>query len=105
MFTEMRYSRPPTLPLPLPRSFPPGPQTNHSHTPHRAALNIPKTTDILDHIYSLPSTAEQEDAMAAIRAIEGAAMLEQKPQVGLVQLMRYLEGRGVRKGICTRNFE
>lgn len=32
-------------------------------------------------------------------------MASQKPQPGLVQLMDYLDGRGVPKGICTRNFE
>ncbi|SLM36269.1 had superfamily [Lasallia pustulata] len=71
----------------------------------RAALGIPKTTDILDHIYALPTAAAQEAAMASIRAIEAAAMQTQEPQAGLLQLMRYLEGRGVRKGICTRNFD
>lgn len=32
-------------------------------------------------------------------------MLRQEPQPGLEELMEYLEKRGVRKGICTRNFE
>ena len=32
-------------------------------------------------------------------------MAAQKPQPGLQELMRYLDGRGMRKGICTRNFE
>ncbi|MCJ1254090.1 hypothetical protein MMC24_001904 [Lignoscripta atroalba] len=70
----------------------------------RAALSIPKTTDILTHIYSLPAP-DQEPAMESIRAIESQAMTAQKPQPGLLELMRYLEGRGMRKGICTRNFE
>ena len=43
--------------------------------------------------------------MTAIRAIEATAMLKQQPQAGLMELMSYLEFRGVRKGICTRNFE
>ena len=43
--------------------------------------------------------------MEKIRAIERTAMAAQKPQPGLVALMEYLERRGVRKGICTRNFE
>ncbi|KAL9121024.1 MAG: hypothetical protein Q9187_002424 [Circinaria calcarea] len=70
----------------------------------RSALSIPKTTDILTHIYSLPSPA-QESAMDSVRAIESDAMKAQKAQPGLQELMQYLEGRGVRKGICTRNFE
>ncbi|KAI9813618.1 MAG: hypothetical protein M1827_003689 [Pycnora praestabilis] len=70
----------------------------------RKAVNIPQTIDILDHIYSLP-TSEQETAMNKIRAVEGEAMLKQTPQAGLVELMGYLESRGLQKGICTRNFD
>ena len=69
-----------------------------------AALGISKPTDILDHIYSLPP-AEQEPAMEKIRHIERTAMKTQKPQIGLVALMDYLDSRSIRKGICTRNFE
>jgi hypothetical protein len=29
----------------------------------------------------------------------------QVPQAGLVTLMEFLDKKGVRKGICTRNFE
>ena len=43
--------------------------------------------------------------MAKIRQIEGDAMLKQRPQIGLIELMDYLERRGMRKAICTRNFE
>jgi phosphoglycolate phosphatase-like HAD superfamily hydrolase len=43
--------------------------------------------------------------MEKIRDIERKAMRIQKPQVGLVELMDYLDARGIRKGICTRNFE
>ncbi|MCJ1385655.1 hypothetical protein MMC17_008778 [Xylographa soralifera] len=43
--------------------------------------------------------------MESIRTIERTAMAAQKPQPGLVALMEYLEKRGVRKGICTRNFD
>ncbi|KAF2812050.1 HAD-like protein [Mytilinidion resinicola] len=70
----------------------------------RATLGIEKPTDILDHIYTLPE-AEQETAMEKIRQIERNAMKVQKPQVGLVELMDYLDSRGIRKGICTRNFD
>ncbi|KAK0517088.1 hypothetical protein JMJ35_000243 [Cladonia borealis] len=70
----------------------------------RAALSIPKTTDILDHIHSLPEPA-QSQAQTAIRAIETSAMIEQEPQPGLNELMEYLESRHVRMGLCTRNFD
>ncbi|KAL2048826.1 hypothetical protein ABVK25_010884 [Lepraria finkii] len=69
----------------------------------RAALSIPKSTDVLDHIHSLPEPA-QSHAQAAIRAIESAAMIEQEPQPGLNDLIEYLEMRKVRMGLCTRNF-
>lgn len=32
-------------------------------------------------------------------------MADQQPQPGLVLLMDYLESRGVRRALCTRNFE
>lgn len=70
----------------------------------RSVLSISRQTDILEHIYSLPEGA-QEKAMASIRAIEAEAMTLQTPQPGLVTLMTYLDSRGVRKGICTRNFD
>jgi hypothetical protein len=70
----------------------------------RSALAIDKSIDILDHIYSL-SPSQQEEAHAKIQAIERKAMQEQVPQPGLGELMECLEGWGVRKGICTRNFE
>ncbi|KAL8951652.1 MAG: hypothetical protein Q9222_002380 [Ikaeria aurantiellina] len=70
----------------------------------RSALNIPKSTDILDHIHSLPQPA-QDEAQTAIRAIERAAMVEQEPQPGLEELISYLERRGMRMGLCTRNFD
>jgi HAD superfamily hydrolase (TIGR01549 family) len=70
----------------------------------RSALDIPKTTDILDHIYSLAQPA-QSLAQEKIRAIERAAMSTQQPQAGLVELMDYLDSRSVPKGICTRNFD
>jgi HAD superfamily hydrolase (TIGR01549 family) len=69
-----------------------------------SALGIDKSTDILDHIYSLQD-AEQEEAQEKVREIERNAMKKQKPQAGLVQLMDYLDSRGLKKGICTRNFD
>ncbi|KAF2114322.1 HAD-like domain-containing protein, partial [Lophiotrema nucula] len=77
---------------------------NYMFAEMRAALNIQKPTDILDHIYSLPES-EQEAAQEKIRAIERSAMSTQKPQSGLVKLMDYLDSRGIPKGICTRNFD
>ena len=70
----------------------------------RAAINITKPVDILDHIYSLPAD-EQEAALEKIRAIERTAMSSQEAQPGLVPLMSYLETKNIPKGICTRNFD
>lgn len=70
----------------------------------RAAISISKGTDILDYIYTLPDP-EQEEAMEKIRAIERGAMASQKPQPGLVELMKYLDTMNMNKGICTRNFD
>lgn len=71
----------------------------------RDALGIDKSIDILDHVYSLPTPAAQETALESIRTIEREAMKSQVAQPGLADLMLYLDGRGVRKGICTRNFD
>lgn len=77
---------------------------NYMFASMRAAVGIPKHVDILDHIHSLPDQ-QQRDAFAQIQAIEREAMAEQVPQAGLVGLMEFLDQRGVRKGICTRNFD
>ncbi|KAK4657761.1 hypothetical protein QC762_200790 [Podospora pseudocomata] len=71
----------------------------------RSALGIPKSVDILDHVYSLPTPEDQHTAMEKIRTIEREAMLTQVPQPGLAPLMSYLDSRSIRKGICTRNFD
>ena len=71
---------------------------------YRQVLSISSKTDILEHIYSLP-TEQQLEATAAIQEIESAAMGLQEPQPGLEDLMGYLEMRGLRKALCTRNFE
>lgn len=70
----------------------------------RAALGIPKSVDILQHIESLPP-AQQPAAVESIRAIERRAMDSQVPQPGLASLMAFLDARSVRKAICTRNFD
>ena len=71
----------------------------------RSALGISKAQDILEHVYSLPTPEQQNQAMELIREIERQAMIKQVAQPGLAQLMAYLDERGVRKGICTRNFD
>lgn len=71
----------------------------------RSALGISKSQDILEHVYSLPTPERQHQAMETIRDIERRAMAQQVAQPGLAQLMAYLDERGVRKGICTRNFD
>ena len=73
-------------------------------TQMRSAVGIPKSADILDFIHALPPT-EQERAFAQVEAIEKDAMSRQVPQPGLAALLRFLDGRGVKKAICTRNFE
>lgn len=70
----------------------------------RSALGITKEVDILDHIYSLPES-DQAAAHEKIQAIEREAMAKQIPQAGLVTLMEYLDKKGIKKGICTRNFD
>lgn len=73
----------------------------------RAALGgIPKTTDILEHVYGLPTEAEREAGMEAVRAVERRSMAEQRAQPGLGELMAHLEDvRRLPKAICTRNFD
>lgn len=69
----------------------------------RQAVNIPADRDILDYVHSL-AEREQTEAFAAIQAIERRAMAAQVPQPGLVTLMEYLDRKGIKKAICTRNF-
>jgi hypothetical protein len=97
MFAQMRLSFPPYM-FYLPRLIYPPQLTN------RSVLGISPKTDILGHISSLPAE-ERPAAHATVCAIESTAMMRQEPQPGLGELMEYLEKRGVRKGICTRNFE
>ncbi|KAI1207288.1 HAD-like protein [Annulohypoxylon truncatum] len=78
---------------------------NHMFAQMRSVLQIPKSVDILEHIYSLPTASEQESAMESIRAIERVSMAQQVAQPGLAELMAYLDRHRVPKGICTRNFE
>lgn len=89
----------------VPNSFPHSEPQNYMFGEMRKALQITKEVDILEHIYSLPTPGSRESAMESVRQIERTAMAEQKAQPGLVELMRYLDARGVPKGICTRNFD
>ncbi|KAF2773791.1 HAD-like protein [Teratosphaeria nubilosa] len=70
----------------------------------RSALGITKDIDILDHVHSLPEP-QQTEAFDKIKGIERTAMAKQVPQAGLVTLMEFLDRHGIRKGICTRNFD
>ncbi|KAM0233714.1 hypothetical protein ACHAPO_007002 [Fusarium lateritium] len=70
----------------------------------RDILGINKTTDILEHIETLP-TSEQSEALESIRDIERKAMKTQTPQPGLMTLMAYLDTNTIPKAICTRNFD
>ncbi|KAI0549982.1 HAD-like protein [Xylaria curta] len=78
---------------------------NYMFPQMRSILGIPKSVDILTHISSLPTASEREEAMESIRAIERGAMASQEAQPGLDTLMTYLQDQGIRKAICTRNFE
>ncbi|KAF9891966.1 hypothetical protein FE257_002929 [Aspergillus nanangensis] len=71
----------------------------------RAALGIDKKTDILHHIRGLPTAEAKTEAADKIKAIEREAMRHQEPQPGLVQLMDYLHSKGIKRALCTRNFE
>ncbi|KAJ4021967.1 hypothetical protein NW752_000832 [Fusarium irregulare] len=70
----------------------------------RDVLGINKTTDILEHIDTLPKS-EQTGALESIRNIERQAMETQTPQPGLMTLMAYLDANAIPKAICTRNFD
>ena len=72
---------------------------------YSAALGIDKSIDILHHIRDLPTPDARLAAADKIKAIEREAMRAQQPQPGLVELMDYLQGRGVQRALCTRNFE
>ncbi len=70
----------------------------------RDAVGIPKESDILDYIHAL-SEQEQQQAFEKIQDIERRAMSQQVPQAGLVSLLEWLDKNGLKKGICTRNFD
>ncbi|GIK03052.1 hypothetical protein Aspvir_007118 [Aspergillus viridinutans] len=78
---------------------------NYMFTEMRKALGIDKKVDILHHIRDLPTATERTAAAEKIKAIEREAMSHQQPQPGLVDLMDYLQSRGLHRALCTRNFE
>ncbi|KKK21410.1 hypothetical protein P175DRAFT_0553608 [Aspergillus ochraceoroseus IBT 24754] len=78
---------------------------NYMFAEMRAALGIDKSVDILHHIRGLPTAEAQMAASDKIKAVEGEAMRHQQPQPGLVELMDYLQSRGIKRALCTRNFE
>lgn len=61
--------------------------------------------DILTHIRGLPTLEQRTAAVAKVQAIERDAMIKQTPQPGLVPLMDYLHSKGMKRALCTRNFE
>ncbi|EFQ97898.1 hypothetical protein MGYG_00935 [Nannizzia gypsea CBS 118893] len=71
----------------------------------RDALGIEKGVDIIHHIRGLPTFTARTDAIAMVRDIERKAMVKQVPQPGLVELMDYLNSKGVKRALCTRNFD
>ncbi|KAL2862844.1 putative haloacid dehalogenase-like hydrolase [Aspergillus lucknowensis] len=78
---------------------------NYMFAEMRAALGISKSVDILHHIARLPTDEERHEASNKVKAIEREAMQHQEPQPGLLELMDYLEERGVKRALCTRNFK
>ncbi|KAJ5476617.1 HAD-superfamily hydrolasesubfamily IAvariant 3 [Penicillium sp. IBT 31633x] len=77
---------------------------HHMFSEMREALGIDRSIDILEHIRQLPA-GERAEAVSKVQAVERRAMVDQQPQPGLLRLMDYLESRGVRRALCTRNFE
>jgi hypothetical protein len=59
-------------------SFDSEPQ-NYMFSEMRSALGIPKSQDILDHVYSLPTQEDQHQAMELIRNIERTAYVHPPP--------------------------
>ncbi|KAK2776147.1 hypothetical protein FQN52_003817 [Onygenales sp. PD_12] len=78
---------------------------NYMFQEMRSALGIQKGVDIIGHIRNLPTLEERTEAITKIRDIEREAMVKQVPQPGLVELMDYLHSKGLKRALCTRNFE
>ncbi|KAJ5990019.1 hypothetical protein N7499_010544 [Penicillium canescens] len=78
---------------------------HHMFNEMREALGIDRSIDILHHIRQLPTPEDRAAAVSKVQAVERRAMIDQQPQPGLLRLMDYLESRGLRRALCTRNFE
>lgn len=69
----------------------------------RSAIGLTdKSKDVLAFIAEM-SEAEQAEANAKLEQVEKKAMSEMEPQVGLLELMDYLNTINLPKTICTRN--
>lgn len=71
----------------------------------RTALGIPDGADILAHVAAIPGDQERADAMALVETVECEAMHGMKPSPGVKELMEYLDTRGIRRAVLTRNYE
>ncbi|PGH15315.1 hypothetical protein AJ79_02480 [Helicocarpus griseus UAMH5409] len=78
---------------------------NYMFQEMRSVLGIDKSVDIIGHIRSLPALKDRTAAITKIKDIEQRAMVKQVPQPGLVELMDYLKSKGLKRALCTRNFE
>ncbi|EQL33673.1 HAD superfamily hydrolase [Blastomyces gilchristii SLH14081] len=78
---------------------------NYMFQEMRSVLGIDKSIDIITHIRSLPTLEDRTTAIKKVRDIERKAMVKQEPQPGLLKLMDYLQSKGLKRALCTRNFE
>ncbi|OAX85051.1 hypothetical protein ACJ72_00581 [Emergomyces africanus] len=78
---------------------------NYMFQEMRSALGIDKSVDIIGHIRSLPTPQDRDAAITKVKEIEREAMIKQVPQPGLLELMDYLQSKGLKRALCTRNFE
>ncbi|KKZ62922.1 hypothetical protein EMCG_02768 [[Emmonsia] crescens] len=78
---------------------------NYMFQEMRSALGIDKSVDIIGHIRSLPTLKDRTAAITKVRDIEREAMIKQVPQPGLLELMDYVQSKGLKRALCTRNFE
>ena len=74
----------------------------HDFSVIRNALGVPRGTDILGHLASLPEE-EARPLQDKLVEIETSLLERIEPAPGLLQLVGALHGRGVRLGILTRN--
>eukprot|EP00218_Dolichomastix_sp_CCMP3274_P003838 CAMPEP_0170156348 /NCGR_PEP_ID=MMETSP0033_2-20121228/62914_1 /TAXON_ID=195969 /ORGANISM="Dolichomastix tenuilepis, Strain CCMP3274" /LENGTH=190 /DNA_ID=CAMNT_0010393699 /DNA_START=96 /DNA_END=668 /DNA_ORIENTATION=+ len=65
-------------------------------------LGAPPSADILAHVASL-SPEERATATATIEEMEREAMLQMEAMHGAEDLLRWIDSRGIRRGLLTRN--